>query len=448
MGTVQLDQFLASPASQSFADSFATPTGGNFAPDPADTAGPPGLEGPAGVKAQSAPAVPPAPASPAGRPGEGSPSNVGQLRGTMQLDNSFVSDGSAGGTDAAGHSGFASAGGGAPVPAAASTHAPAAQPAAPFAAVPPPGQHAAAPVPFPVPSMSPSPATAPPATSSPASAVASLGDESFVDAGYERKAVTMNAKESALRVGRLTYLCQQINRFREPLCPINGVLTLLPFAAIDGGTDDAEALQHAVKGDLTTLHYVLQVRCPVTALVTDMERQSGFRELMRRVGRERVAVQRFGRKYDCRSLATETEMLALGELVCGTFEDWIYALFREDEALTRPGNQQLYHLLCQIRCTLKARLTDLLQGAFAYDAEQGSAEDALLFSGCYFAATGERADQRAFIGGILSKLDEEQEWVEWTTDALRREMRWERLAMVGLIVSVLLASGLIWMMLA
>lgn len=272
-------------------------------------------------------------------------------------------------------------------------------------------------------------------------------EASFGDTGSEQKPITINSQESTLRIGRLNYLCQQINRVREPLCPINGIVSLLPYAAIDGGAEDAAALQQAVKSDLATIHYMLQVRCPVTALVVDLERQQGFRELMRRVGRERVAAQRFGRKFDCRSLATAAEMAALSEHVCGTFEDWVYALFREDEALTRPGNQRLFHLLCNVRFTLKERLTDLLQSAFAYDSEAGSPEDALLFSGCYFAATGERSDQRAFVGGILSKLDDEQELVEWTTEALLRQRRWERVAAAGLVLSVLLAALLIWMIL-
>jgi len=267
----------------------------------------------------------------------------------------------------------------------------------------------------------------------------------FADTGSQQKPITITSQDATLRIGRLTYLCQKIAHAREPLCPINGILSLLPYAAIDSGTEDAAALQQAVKSDLTTIHYVLQVRCPVTALVVDLERQQGFRELMRRVGRERVSAQRFGRKYDCRSLATDSEMTALSEHVCGTFEDWVYALFREDEALTRPGNQRLYHLLCKVRCTIKDRLANLLQGAFAFDPAEGSAEDALLFSGCYFAATGERADHRAFVGGILSKLDEEQELVEWTTEALLRQQRWERVAAVGLILSVLLAGLLVWL---
>jgi len=267
------------------------------------------------------------------------------------------------------------------------------------------------------------------------------------DTGSEWEPIVINSGHASERIGRLTYLCQQINRVREPLCPINGVLSLVPYGAIDAGAEDAAAMQQAVKSDLTTLHYVLQVRCPVTALIVDMERQTGFRELMRRVGRERVSVQRFGRRYDCRSVATAAEMDALAELCCGTIEDWVYALFREDEALTRPGNQQLYRLLCEFRSELKGRLADLLQSAFAYDPEQGSPEDALLFSGCYFAATGERSDQRAFIGGIHTKLADEQELVEWTSDALLTQQSWERLSLAGLIAIGGLAVALAWQLL-
>lgn len=267
------------------------------------------------------------------------------------------------------------------------------------------------------------------------------------DTGSEWTPIVINSGQATERIGRLTYLCQRINQLREPLCPINGILSLVPYGAIDAGAEDAAAIQQAVKSDLTTLHYVLQVRCPVTALIVDMERQSGFRELMRRVGRERVSVQRFGRRYDCRCLATPAEMDALAELCCGTIEDWVYALFREDEMLTRPGNQQLYRLLCEFRSELKGRLSDLLRGAFAYDPEQGSSEDSLLFSGCYFAATGERSDQRAFIGGIHTKLADEQELVEWTSDALLTQQGWERLSLAGLIITVLLSLALAWQLL-
>ena len=264
------------------------------------------------------------------------------------------------------------------------------------------------------------------------------------DSGTETAPIILSSVQATDRIGRLTYVCQQLVRVRQPLSPINGILSLLPQGAISRGSDDAAALEQAVKSDLSAIRTTLQVRCPVTALVTDLEREVGFRELMRRVGKERVSQQRFGRRFDCRSLPTPAEMETLVEGLSGTIEDWVYALFREDEALTRPGNQQLFMLLCDYRYNFKANLSRVLRYAFAYDREESSSEDGLLFSGCYLVATGERADQRAFVGGILKKLVDEQEVLEWTTDALLAQQRWERISRAGLFLALLMIALAIW----
>ena len=49
----------------------------------------------------------------------------------------------------------------------------------------------------------------------------------------------------------------------------------------------------------------------------------------------------------------------------------------------------------------------------------------------------------AACGPILDKLHDEQEWVEWTTEALDRDRRWERFAALGMLVSVVLVGVLI-----
>lgn len=125
------------------------------------------------------------------------------------------------------------------------------------------------------------------------------------DSGTESAPIILSSVQATDRIGRLTYVCQQLVRVRQPLSPINGILSLLPQGAISRGGDDAAALEQAVKSDLSAIRTTLQVRCPVTALVTDLEREVGFRELMRRVGKERVSQQRFGRRFDCRSLPTQ-----------------------------------------------------------------------------------------------------------------------------------------------
>ncbi|MGH7199390.1 MAG: type VI secretion protein IcmF/TssM N-terminal domain-containing protein, partial [Planctomycetaceae bacterium] len=128
-------------------------------------------------------------------------------------------------------------------------------------------------------------------------------------------------QDSAEQLERLEYVCGLLARAREPLCPLNGVLTLLPFETITAGQREAEELERAVKADVTAIQRETQLRCPVTALITGMEREEGFSELVRRVGPDRAAIQRFGRRFVARCLATREELGIMCEHFCGAFED-------------------------------------------------------------------------------------------------------------------------------
>jgi hypothetical protein len=304
--------------------------------------------------------------------------------------------------------------------------APAPQYAATQYAAPAPGPA------YPAPAYAPPPAYTPPQQQSYAAPVP-----------VQRQAQTalLSPQESAEQLERLQHVCRLLRRARSPLCAVNGILALLPMPAIQGSVREAEELQRAVKSDLRTIDRALELRCPVTALVVGMEQESGFRELVRRVGRDRAAVQRFGQRYDLRSVATAEEMYALCAHVCGAFEDWVYTLFREQGALSRPGNMQLYGLLCKVQLSVKNRLAEILAGGFGYD-PQHSSEPPVLFSGCYFAAIGETEDRQAFAKGVFNKLIEEQEQVEWTPRALASNRRYLWLACTGLIVDVVLAAAI------
>jgi hypothetical protein len=262
-----------------------------------------------------------------------------------------------------------------------------------------------------------------------------------VPAQRQAQTALLAPQESAEQLERLQHVCRLLRRARSPMCAVNGILTLLPMPAIQGSIREAEELQRAVKSDLRTIDRALDLRCPVTALVVGMEQESGFRELVRRVGRERAAVQRFGQRYDLRSVATPEEMHALCAHVCGAFEDWVYTLFREQGALSRPGNMQLYGLLCKVQLSVKNRLAEILAGGFGYD-PQHSSESPVLFSGCYFAAIGETDDRQAFAKGVFNKLIEEQEQVEWTPRALTANRRYLWLAYTGLILDAALVAAI------
>jgi hypothetical protein len=250
------------------------------------------------------------------------------------------------------------------------------------------------------------------------------------------------AQESARRLEQLEYVARKLRLARRPLCGANGVLVLLPFELIRGEADEKDELARAVRADLTTLQNGLEVRVPVTALLTGLEQEPGFQELVRRVGRDRAAAQRFGRRYDVRALPTPAEMAATSAHVCGAFEDWIYSLFREEDAMSRPGTSRLYGLLCRVRCHLREPLADLLARGFGFDPALRPGDLPFLFSGCYVAATGEAEDRRAFVRGVFEKLAAEQEDVEWTPASLAAERRHLRVAGALNALNAVLAASL------
>ncbi len=215
---------------------------------------------------------------------------------------------------------------------------------------------------------------------------------------------------------------------------------LLPFEMLKAGDREVAELERAISADLSTIYNELQLRCPVTAVVVGMDQERGFRELIRRIGREDVAKQRFGQRFDLRIPATVDELRKFTSHVCGTFEDWVYTLFRQEEALSHPGNTALYALLCKVRRTLKARLGDVLGKGFGY--ERSGNKVPVLFSGCYFAATGPKSDRQAFVSGLLAKLYDEQEEIEWTHSALNEDRRRGWLIKIGWAVSAAILLGI------
>jgi hypothetical protein len=92
----------------------------------------------------------------------------------------------------------------------------------------------------------------------------------------------------------------------------------------------------------------------------------------------------------------------------------VYAIFREHGSIARPGNSQLFGLLCQVRTDLQPRLLRILSGGFGRDRQEAADEQSLGFSGCYFAATGRSEDRRAFVRGVFDKLP--KPYFEFTKD--------------------------------
>jgi hypothetical protein len=62
------------------------------------------------------------------------------------------------------------------------------------------------------------------------------------------------------------------------------------------------------------------------------------------------------------------------------------------------------------------------------NARPADVHDGLLFGGCYFAAVGESEDRQAFVKGVVDKLLEQQEDLQWNDKAQAAERRFQRAA--------------------
>ena len=277
-----------------------------------------------------------------------------------------------------------------------------------------------------------------------------VGSQSSIGSGAiaqsaERHVVKLEPADGKEQDRRLEYVCRLIRRARQPLCPINGILTLLPFGLIQRSVPEGIEVQRAVKKDLASVLRVLMLRCPVTAVVVGLEQESGFQELVRRVGRDRALSQRFGRGFTIWNPPISERLEALAAHACGSFEDWVYTLFRETGALSKPGNTRLYSLLCKIRRNVQSRLANIMVAGYGMEAEQDQRATGLLFGGCYFAATGQTEDRQAFVKGVFDKLPEQQEELEWTGDAFLEDQKYQQFAQLGLAADTLLLLGLMGM---
>jgi IcmF-related N-terminal domain len=257
-----------------------------------------------------------------------------------------------------------------------------------------------------------------------------------IDTLSSKKPVLVSHQYSTACLQELQYIGHLVRQARQPLCAINGVLSLIQLESIHSSQAELEELQRAIRGDLDTIRYAFQLKVPVSALVVGLEKERGFRELISRVGKERSMSQRFGRRFDIQAIPARDQMVALATHLCGVFEDWTYTLFREEHALTRPGNTRLYELLSKVRCGWKGRLGEILSGGFGCDTTKREEGASVLFSGCYFAATGETPDRQAFVKGVIEKMGEEQELIEWTQDALIANKRQNLAANLGAIVAI------------
>jgi len=247
------------------------------------------------------------------------------------------------------------------------------------------------------------------------------------DAVVDRK----NLSSYSDRLGRV---CQLARQARQPYCPINGVLAVVAWKNL--ASPAPSSLPLALQADVKSILDQSKLHAPILLLVSGMETEVGFTELVKRVGEERAHGNRFGHGFNHQICPSKAQMEALAFNATGAFEAWIYDLFRHPDCLTRSNNDKLFALLCRIRSQVQPRLTDILIG-FSESVPKDQ-ERSLLLGGCYFASTGHGKSRQAFVPSVMSKLVELQEDLQWTDDALRDENRFR-----AMVQSLLFLNGIL-----
>jgi len=241
---------------------------------------------------------------------------------------------------------------------------------------------------------------------------------------------TADAEGSA----RMEYLCRRLLS-QQPDCPIvRGVALVFP---IDWAAQpDAVKTATAARDDLRAIERVLQVRCPVFAVISQMETVPGFTEFIERM----PAAMRQNR---CGFAIPSTQVFS-GDLIqrgmiwmSGWFHSWILNQVAED-LLGQAGNNWLISLDHEFR-NLRKRLRNILEATFS--TLRGT--EPVLFRGCYFVACGASPNEQAFAAGLVrgvrGRIISEHRLTEWTTEAEVEDRHFKRVALAVGIVGVLLA---------
>lgn len=255
---------------------------------------------------------------------------------------------------------------------------------------------------------------------------------------FDLAGVSCLAAQSVGSIPRLEAFCRLILA-RRPDCPVvRGVFIIFPAAWLL--RDDTLKAAGAVRDDLRVLERVLQVRCPVSVLVTGMESQPGFREFLERIPTELIA-----RRCGYSVSPPEPFSRELVQKMLNWMTRWFYDYNIDamvDKVTEQAGNNRLFSFDYAFR-KLRPKLRAALEAAFS----DRRGDDPVLFQGCYFVGTGGLPREQAFAAGLIKDrkdgLMSSLRSARWTDDARHGDGYYRRWAVaVGLTGAGL--AALVW----
>jgi IcmF-related N-terminal domain len=260
-----------------------------------------------------------------------------------------------------------------------------------------------------------------------------------------RNSVLNHPELVAEQAERLRYLCRLITQGRTPYCPINGLLMLVPFSGTDH-IQDATDTGNICRYDLAVTRSALRVHCPLIVLVCDVDVAPGFpefierfsdRERKSRIGQRCPLVPEFRRgavSANGHGNPVSDMVDSLSRWIChSVVPGWVYRKFE----LENENDPASFDVTVQRNANLHLFANEMSErsGALSTILTTGLAEEAPdppLIGGCYIAGTGRDASrQQAFTAGVLYRMIDEQNCVQWTPETKAEEEWLNRLTTLG-----------------
>lgn len=270
-------------------------------------------------------------------------------------------------------------------------------------------------------------------------------------AGPRREPLLKDLPRVELATRRLRQLCKTLARDRQPYCPVNGVVILVPLAAT-ASPEDASETAAVIRHDLEVARDALQMDCPRFVVLCDAEQLPGFAEVVRHfpqdgAGPRWVLGQHFPPVPDVNAAEVprliESGLAWVGDTLLPLVVSRLWQREGEEGAGDRGAAVQANILLYEFLSASRARLA--LLGRLAARATQRNGDPPLL-SGCYLAGTGPDAErEQGFLAGVLRRAIEQQNQVRWSADAVADDRAYHRYAAVGygLLAAFVVAVALI-----
>ena len=262
-----------------------------------------------------------------------------------------------------------------------------------------------------------------------------------------RTLLLRDTEEVERLVGCLRHLCSLINRDRRPFTPINGILLVIPAAA---GASDAAMCELAslCQRDLEAIRDVLQVECPIAALVCDLEQVPGFSDFLsfypegqrkRFLGQEFPLIPDLDAAGKVRMVERGVQWVADSQFPSLVYKNWVpEAIGPGEVAPSASANARLYRFLGELRERQKRIGRVLTRGVVMPTGGRA------MLGACGFAATGrDLGREQGFAASTFRWLIENQNHVAWTPEALAADAQFSRGARLGYVGLGLLALALV-----